>query len=201
MTLISAFPRKLFYIVNDPFTNDLVQWSTSGISFIVWDIQRFQNEILPAYFKHGNFSSFLRQLNAYGFKKLNIDRQEFHHELFRYGGEELLADIKRKKSKKTNNSNLNSDIFKNNLNYPIINGNLNDQTIKISLDNVQSDLECTKRDLISYIKTTIKNSRNIVQALNSISEIKGKLQIQEEELNKLKSLVLEFMSRTISNGN
>lgn len=45
---------------------DLAGWSASGESFLIYNPKRFAVEIIPKYFKHRNFSSFVRQLNFYG---------------------------------------------------------------------------------------------------------------------------------------
>lgn len=70
----SSFPRgkgvppfltKVYEMVNDPKSNAIISWSSSGTSFTVWDHHIFSREILPKYFRHDNFSSFVYQLNNY----------------------------------------------------------------------------------------------------------------------------------------
>ena len=59
------FLKKTFEMVEDPETDSVVSWSVARNSFIVWDSHNFSQSLLPKYFKHSNFSSFIRQLNTY----------------------------------------------------------------------------------------------------------------------------------------
>lgn len=59
------FLTKTFDMVEDPSTDSVVSWSRGRNSFVVWDSHKFSTTLLPRYFKHGNFSSFIRQLNTY----------------------------------------------------------------------------------------------------------------------------------------
>lgn len=99
------FLRKAFHIVNtcDP---TIASWSEDGKSFYVKDQDRFASEIIPKCFKHNHFSSFVRQLNFYGFRKLredhieldNVDESKskwchFRHAKFQRGRPDLLKEI------------------------------------------------------------------------------------------------------------
>lgn len=100
----SAFLSKTYTMI-DNLPDDIGGWSDAGDSMVILDAERFAAEIIPQYFKHNNFRSFVRQLNFYGFRKLRADssapgganasRWEFKHGNFRRGQPELLVQIRR----------------------------------------------------------------------------------------------------------
>ncbi|KAI8338183.1 HSF-type DNA-binding-domain-containing protein [Chlamydoabsidia padenii] len=103
----NTFVHKLHAMVGDIQYQHLIAWTYSGSSFIVCNITEFSRDVLPKHFKHNNFSSFVRQLNMYGFHKVNKSPRghrtlaenqiwEFSHSKFLRGRADLLDEIKRK---------------------------------------------------------------------------------------------------------
>ncbi|PWZ03765.1 hypothetical protein BCV70DRAFT_155848 [Testicularia cyperi] len=106
-----AFLNKLRSMVDDPNTDELIRWSPDGSSFFVPNHVRFGDEVLPRFFKHNRFSSFVRQLNMYGFHKVPHLQQgalkhdspqeselwEFSNPHFHRDHPEWLSKVQRKK--------------------------------------------------------------------------------------------------------
>ncbi|KAL6978571.1 homogentisate 1,2-dioxygenase [Sarracenia purpurea var. burkii] len=92
------FLTKTFDMVDDPTSDRIVSWSRGGHSFVVWDPHAFCTSLLTRYFKHNNFSSFVRQLNTYGFRKVDPERWEFANKGFVRGQRHLLRNIRRRKA-------------------------------------------------------------------------------------------------------
>lgn len=101
------FVTKLYQMINDPKSAHFISWTELGTSFVVSNVGEFSRTILGSHFKHNNFSSFVRQLNMYGFHKINrtpraqrtsTDAQtwEFSHHKFLRARPDLLEEIKRK---------------------------------------------------------------------------------------------------------
>lgn len=104
----TSFLKNTYEILCNESLYSVVRWTEDGGSFVICDIYNFTNTTLPKYFKHNNLSSFVRQLNMYGFHKTKDDDSQtlqFSHPLFHKEKKYLLKEIHRKSSDSVGNMN------------------------------------------------------------------------------------------------
>ncbi|KAG5565934.1 hypothetical protein RHGRI_001754 [Rhododendron griersonianum] len=95
---VSPFVRKTNQKVEDPKTDEIISWSPSQESFIIWDELQFSKTLLPKYFNHNNFSNFYNQLIRYGFP-YDPGIFELANKWFQRGKKHLLKYIKRPRNR------------------------------------------------------------------------------------------------------
>ena len=95
---LPSFLTKTYEIFNTKEYNDCCGWGSTGETIVIKKIEQFSKTVLPKYFKHSNFQSFVRQLNMYDFRKTVQDPNhgEFQHPNFQRDKPDLLSKIKRK---------------------------------------------------------------------------------------------------------
>ncbi|XP_047306779.1 heat stress transcription factor A-8 [Impatiens glandulifera] len=147
-SLVPPFLLKCYEMVDDQSTNDLISWGKTGDSFVIWNQTQFQSEILPQNFKHNNFSSFVRQLNIYGFRKIDTDQWEFANEGFIKGQKHFLKNIFRRKQSQNRNHQQNSSQDDNNGDAKIICEDGKKTEIWKEIETLSTDKKALTEELI-----------------------------------------------------
>ena len=108
LTVTPPFILKLCSMLATKSFVDLVCWGDRDDTVLVKDLSQFSSTVLPKYFKHKNFTSFLRQLNMYGFYTLRQGEnwREFKNELFKKNSSENFVKIKRKTTQLASSSSI-----------------------------------------------------------------------------------------------
>lgn len=150
-----AFVLKLWNMVNDKDNSPYIQWTSDGEGFQVLSREPFEKVVLPKYFKHSNFSSFVRQLNMYGWHKVqdvtsgamqsSDETWQFKSPNFIRGREDLLDNIVRNKGSKGSDDEEDSEISKLFEEFEFIKSNqmaIADELNRIRKDNGMLWREC-----------------------------------------------------------
>lgn len=175
----NTFLMKIYEILNNSNYQEVIKWISQGKSFEIVNLPKFLNEVLPNYFKHKNFSSFIRQLNMYDFHKQPGESYIFNHPLFNKDNPELMGQIKRKNPTIKNGRNPNDEIVTKIRKLRDNNGVLENTVEK--LENMYNEVTRFNQILIShllncqdkeqYLKETLRLSMNY---LKEIKEVKVK---------------------------
>jgi hypothetical protein len=96
------FPLKIYRMLEEAEENGqehILSFLPHGRVFAIHNPNKFMEDIMPTYFSTTRMSSFQRQLNMYGFRRITEgpDKGGFHHKSFLKGKKELVEQIKRKK--------------------------------------------------------------------------------------------------------
>jgi len=94
---LPAFLNKLYGMVNSSETDPWVHWNEAGDAFLIPNTQTLAEQVLGRHFKHNNFASFVRQLNMYGFHKVqHLNHGVLHNdgtpEVWEFVNENFLRD-------------------------------------------------------------------------------------------------------------
>ena len=176
-----TFLLKLNEILNNKSYSQIINWTNDGESIIVKDHNELTKKVLPKFFKHHNYASFVRQLNMYNFHKIRTDsnsnEQLFKHDKFIKGIS--IDKIKKMKRKIYDNDSTDfsfkddvcynqykmNDVKKNNkieesINYLINKTNENTNTQQLLQKQID---ELTKQNLLLMEKIDINNRQLIIQ--------------------------------------
>jgi len=167
--------RQETYKMINTCDESIATWATEGDMFVIKDYDAFENKVIPQYFDHNKYSSFARQLNFYGFRKITNETVrradfdpstakwiKFHNKNFVRGRPELLSAIKR-----TTRANT------------LLPGQQNELSqIKHDVDRLQFDVDCMKSSFESKFEQL---SRNLKKQMKSVeSEIESHFPIDDE---------------------
>ena len=160
-----SFLSKLYKILNTKEYNPYIHWSNDGLSVIISDPAGLTKKVLPKYYNHHNFASFVRQLNMYNFHKIRTDPKSneqnyIHNEFFKGKSLKEIQEIRRKikiDDDKDKNKNKNKILIDKKINTGINldNNIINDKT-KLILDDID-DMDDGEK-LIKY-QNLIKNGQ------------------------------------------
>jgi len=177
----APFLTKTYDMLEDPSTNSIVAWDYSAKSFIVWDPLDFARDSLPKYFKHNNFSSFVRQLNTYGFRKVDPDRWEFANDEFIRGKKHLLKNIRRRRP-----------IHSHSLQH----GSLTEAERR----KLQDEIEKLKRDkamLFSDLQQNLQQRREIGKQIESFQR---RLKVMKHNEQNMMTILEQVMERSMASS-
>ena len=202
-----TFLLKLYEILKTKSYYQYINWSEDGKSIVIKDITGLTKKVLPKFYKHHNFASFVRQLNMYNFHKIrstsSSNEQIFQHEKF--VKEITIDDVKNIKRKIHENldciNNLNNEIISNNINEENLNkyinfvSNENNSNNNIVDNGNNNNLNKNVKVVLSYLlKKTNENysTQNI---------LKKQIEMLTQQNNLLMSKIENNNQQIISQNN
>jgi hypothetical protein len=74
---------KLHMMLSTPEFAHIITWLPHGRSWRILKQHEFEEQIIPRFFRHGRYSSFARQVNGWGFRRITQgdDWNSYYHEV------------------------------------------------------------------------------------------------------------------------
>lgn len=169
-------------MVNDPESDDLICWSDDGASFFVNRQEDFARKVLPRFFKHNKFSSFVRQLNMYGFHKVphlqqgvletdsDSERWEFSNPHFQRNQPDLLLLVTRKKGPNTDEKEI-SNIDLQHILEEIQSIKKHQMNISTQLQSIQRDNQVLWQETVSARERHLRHQETIDKILRFLASV------------------------------
>ncbi|CAL8468059.1 g7598 [Coccomyxa elongata] len=176
----APFLKKTYEMVSDPELEKIISWSPDGESFTVWNHSDFENKVLPMKFKHQNFSSFVRQLNTYNFRKSDPTAWQFSNKHFKRGKPEELHLIKRKTKQSA-------------LDNTLVPGNA---AIEVgSFGGIVDEVEALKRDKNVLMLELVRLRQQQQAAEAEIKQMRAKVEKTEQGQQQ----IMGFLTQAVNN--
>jgi len=98
---LNSFPGRLYRILSNPELSDVIRWMDHGRAWKVLQPKVFAAEVLPKYSATSKYPNFVRQVNAWGFRRILTGRDKncYFHEMFLRSRPHLVGRMKKPKGK------------------------------------------------------------------------------------------------------
>ena len=202
------FLLKLYEILSKDEYSKIIRWSQNGVYIIISNIDALSKKILPIYFNHQNYSSFVRQLNMYNFHKIRTEQNDqeqyfINESLNKFKTFDEIKNFKRKEKSsqkclffKDEDSKIKYTILPNkkeeNIQNKAENLELNENDDK-NIDNFKEIIASGKLNknikdklmifLLNKSKDNYEKDKEIKNKLNEIKEKKDEVNEQIQNIN------------------
>ncbi len=193
-----SFLEKLYAILSNDSYSEFIHWSPDGLSVIISDPNGLTKKVLPIFFKHHNFSSFVRQLNMYNFKKIKTSKkgeQKYMHKEFNESkNPNEIKLIKKRKPKTEPLENENLTNFKN-CSFPNEDKEYVQKIEQIEILDEDSKIKEYKTILKNEELTNLVNVKILNCLINKSRENNDRKRLIENEINNLKNQNINLMKQ------
>ena len=173
-----SFLSKLYDILNNHNYNNVISWDKDGKKVVISDVVKLCKDILPKFYKHRNLSSFIRQLNLYGFHKykgIMESLEIYEHETFN-------KNITKEEIKQITKKARHNQMVKNLDTY--INSNKEEELKE------KDSLPLPEDKVLDYLTIKVEeNNKNSVETLKKIEELRKEVKALNDELLQYKEVL------------